>query len=62
MGYMSRLDQQIVEMVRAGCKDRDIDLAISLEYNGLVSESLVREIVATARGTTWQDEKTPRRG
>jgi len=46
MGFFSNLDQMVVELIADGCKDDDVVEAVRLEYNGIVNETLVREVIA----------------
>jgi hypothetical protein len=45
MGFFSKLDQQIVDLLNDGHSAEDILATLHIEYNGLVSMSTIRETI-----------------
>lgn len=59
MGFFTKLDQQIVDLMESGCKDADVVEAIRIEYNGLVNEQQVLEVIDTVRMGDYDDPYYP---
>ena len=59
MGFFSTLDQTIVDLISDGCKDDDVVEIVRMEYNGLVSESAIRETINTVRMGDYDDPYYP---
>lgn len=54
MGYFSNVDSDILEMVAAKMDDEAVVLAMNLLYNGIVSESRIRESLETIHCRNWR--------
>jgi len=59
MGFFSKLDQTVIDLVSSGCKDDDVVEAVRLEYNGIVSETLIRETIAGVRLREYEPDPSP---
>jgi hypothetical protein len=46
---ITKLDRDVIRLVSAGCKDDDVVLQINLEYNGIVKDETVKEILESVR-------------